>query len=247
MIYTTFAEVYDRLMDDSLYSRWCDYVTARVAPRGQRLLELAGGSGSLAVLLAQAGFAVTDLDLSGDMLALAEPKIEAAGVDVPLVQGDMLALDAIGLAPFDVVTCFDDSLCYMPDLASVAQVFQQVAKLLPAGGDFFFDAHSLHQMDDIFPGFMYNDQTETQAFLWTSYEGEVPHSIEHDLTFFLYDEAIDAYHPLAETHKERTYPQADFEKTLAQAGFKLVSATADFGKATITPASTRWFFHARKE
>lgn len=244
MIYDSFAQVYDTLMDDSLYARWRDYVTARVAPQGQALLELAGGSGSLAVLLAQAGFTVTDLDLSPEMLALASPKVTAAGVEVPLLQGDMRDLE--GLPAYQVVTCFDDSLCYMPDLAAVTTVFQQVAALLPSGGDFLFDAHSLHQIDDVFPGYMYNYQTDDYAFMWSSFAGDEPHTIAHELTFFVYDEALDAYHPLEETHHERTYPQVDYEQALATAGFQLVSATADFGTAPITPASTRWFFHARK-
>ena len=68
MIYTTFAEVYDQLMDQSLYQRWRDYVVKRVKPSHQPLLELAGGSGFLAVLLAQSGYQVTDFDLSEEML-----------------------------------------------------------------------------------------------------------------------------------------------------------------------------------
>lgn len=30
MIYTSFAQVYDTLMDDTLYTQWRDYVQARV-------------------------------------------------------------------------------------------------------------------------------------------------------------------------------------------------------------------------
>ncbi|MED7629280.1 UNVERIFIED_CONTAM: SAM-dependent methyltransferase, partial [Lactobacillus helveticus] len=40
MIYTTFAEGYDKLMDQSLYLLWRDYVKRRVAPVNQPLLEL---------------------------------------------------------------------------------------------------------------------------------------------------------------------------------------------------------------
>ncbi|WP_225047029.1 class I SAM-dependent DNA methyltransferase [Lacticaseibacillus kribbianus] len=244
MIYSTFAQVYDTLMDDTLYAQWRDYVTARVAPRHQQVLELAGGSGSLALLLVAAGFQVTDFDLSGEMLALAEQKLTAAGVEVPLILGDMQ--DLSDMPTYDLVTCFDDSICYMKDLEAVTNVFRQVASVLPAGGDFMFDAHSLYQMDTVFPGYMYNYQTEDYAFLWSSYEGEVPHAVEHDLTFFVYDEAIDAYHPMIETHHERTYAQADFEAALDAAGFDLVSTTADFGRGPVTETSTRWFFHARK-
>ncbi len=59
MIYTSFAQVYDTLMDDTLYTQWRDYVQARV-PAGSHVLELAGGSGSLAVLLAQAAIRSPD-------------------------------------------------------------------------------------------------------------------------------------------------------------------------------------------
>lgn len=242
MIYATFAQVYDTLMDESLYLQWRDYVQARVAP--QPVLELAGGSGTLAGLLAAAGYQPTVFDLSNEMLALADAKLAAKGLQLPLIQGDMRDLSALGEYP--VVTCFDDSICYMPDLASVTAVFKQVAAHLPQGGDFMFDAHSLHQMDDLFPGYMYNYQTEDYAFLWHSYAGEVPHSASHDLTFFIYDEAIDAYHPLIETHEERTYPVADYETALKAAGFTDIEVTADFGTGAVTPTSTRWFFHAKK-
>ena len=243
MIYSSFAQVYDTLMDDTLYTQWRDYVQARV-PAGSQVLELAGGSGSLAVLLVQAGYQVTALDLSADMLALAEAKLAQADVTVPLLQGDMR--DLSGLGPYDAVTCFDDSICYMPDLANVTQVFQQVASVLPIGGRFLFDAHSLYQMDERFPGYMYNYQTADYAFLWTSYAGEQPHSVEHDLTFFVYDEAIDAYHPLTETHHERTYPLADYEAALTAAGFELTGVTADFGHHAVRADSVRWFFEAKR-
>ena len=245
MIYQTFAEVYDKLMDQSLYSQWRDYVTKRVAPAGQPILELAGGSGFLAVLLAQAGYQVTDFDLSDEMLSLAAEKVEEADAQLALIQGDMR--DLSDLPPFPVVTCFDDSICYMANLEEVQQVFTQVASLLPPGGDFLFDAHSLYQMDQIFPGYMYNYQTDDFAFLWHSFVGEVPHSVEHDLTFFLYDEGLDAYKPLTETHKERTYPINDYLDALTASGFEKIEVTADFGRQPIQADSTRWFFHAKKK
>lgn len=244
MIYSSFAAVYDKLMDTDLYSQWRDYVLQRVQPANQELLELAGGSGSLALLLDEAGFSVTNFDLSGDMLALAEQKIDADNRKIPLILGDMR--DLSDMPTYQVVTCFDDSICYMQDLDEVQAVFDGVYAMLAKGGDFMFDAHSIYQMDTVFPGYMYNYQTEDYAFLWNSYEGEVAHSVEHDLTFFVYDEKIDAYHPLIETHHERTYEVASFVKALEKSGFTDIEVTADFGQSPVEATSTRWFFHAKK-
>ena len=93
---------------------------------------------------------------------------------------------------------------------------------------------------------MYNDRTEETAFMWTSYEGEVPHSVEHDLTFFVWDEQLGGYQELNELHHERTYPMADFVAALEAVGFKQIKVSADFGQETVQDDSVRWFFSAVK-
>lgn len=243
MIYQSFATVYDRLMDHELYGQWRDY-TLQTLQNQHRVLELACGAGDLAILLKQAGLDVVGLDLSTEMLTIASEKATEAGVSFPLLQGDMLDLSEVGT--FDAITCFDDSICYMQDLDQVQQVFKQVYQQLAEGGQFLFDAHSLYQMDVLFPGFMYNDRTEETAFMWTSYEGEVPHSVEHDLTFFVWDEQLGGYQELNELHHERTYPMADFVAALEAEGFKQIKVSADFGQETVQDDSVRWFFSAVK-
>lgn len=244
MIYTTFAKVYDTLMDAALYDQWLAYTRTHLPKQNGDLLELACGSGTLALKLAQAGYKVTGLDLSEDMLSLADTKIQAAHEAITLVQGDIRDFDLPDA--FDFVTCFDDSICYLPDLASVTAAFQQVYQALRPGGVFLFDAHSLFQMDQIFPGYMYNAKFEDMAFMWQSYGGALPHSIEHDLTFFVWDDSIQGYQALEELHKERTYALSDFQTALTQSGFSQVTITADFTDHAPEEESTRWFFRCQK-
>ena len=74
--YETFAAVYDAVMDDSLYDLWTDF-SLRHLPKSKdrkKLLELACGTGIQSVRFSQAGFDVTGLDLSADMLKIAEKR-----------------------------------------------------------------------------------------------------------------------------------------------------------------------------
>ena len=142
MSYQTFAQVYDAIMDDSLYEDWLSFVQQEIKNEGQSLLELACGTGALAVTLKEAGFDVTGLDLSENMLSLANERALKKGLKLPLLEGNMLDLSEIG--HYKVVTCFSDSICYMPDDEAVLKVFQEVFSILENGGTFLFDVHSTY-------------------------------------------------------------------------------------------------------
>ena len=96
MSYQTFAQVYDAIMDDSLYEDWLSFVQQEIKNEGQSLLELACGTGALAVTLKEAGFDVTGLDLSENMLSLANERALKKGLKLPLLEGNMLDLSEIG-------------------------------------------------------------------------------------------------------------------------------------------------------
>ena len=241
--YETFAAVYDEIMDDSLYDDWTAFSLRHFPEKAHSILELACGTGIQAVRFAKAGFEVTGLDLSYEMLEVAQKRAEREQAQLDLLQADML--DMAGVGTFDVVTCYSDSLCYMPDEKAVAQVFSQVANVLKTGGRFLFDVHSIHQMDDIFPGYAYHENYEDFAFVWDTYEGEEPHSIAHELTFFVKEED-GRFTRRDELHEERTYPIATFEKLLKEADFSKVQVYADFGDQAPTDESLRWFFVAEK-
>ena len=69
---------------------------------GERLLDLATGTGAVAILAARAGATVTGLDLAEPMLAKARLAAEEAGVEVHFDLGDVEHLPYDD-ASFDVV------------------------------------------------------------------------------------------------------------------------------------------------
>ena len=70
-MYQQFAEVYDEFMQEVPYSQWADYIEKIWKAQGQSpelVLDLACGTGSLSIELAQRGYDMIGVDQSQDML-----------------------------------------------------------------------------------------------------------------------------------------------------------------------------------
>ena len=75
--YEFLAGSYDAFTADVDYPRWADYVEwhfSRLKRPVETVLDLACGTGSLTLELGERGYRMTGVDLSYDMLALAEAK-----------------------------------------------------------------------------------------------------------------------------------------------------------------------------
>src|SRR5699024_12834694 len=112
MSYQTFAQIYDAIMDETLYERWGNFVDQVLQNKKQTVLELACGTGALAIMLKKRGYAVTGLDLSANMLSLANERAWNEGLQLPIIEGDMLDLSEV--VTYDEVTCISDCICFMP-------------------------------------------------------------------------------------------------------------------------------------
>lgn len=247
MNYGTFASLYDQLFDEAAYEDWFAYAQNTIKKPQGRLLELAGGAGRLAIMLKQAGYPeVFNFDLSPEMLSLAMTHAQEADVELPLIEGDMREWSDLDLN-FQTITCFADSLNYLANPAELKQTFKQVYDHLESDGQFLFDVITPIQTDEVYPGYMYNWHDDETAFMWSSYGVEdEKHTVEHELTFFVYEEEIDGYRQLQELHTEKTYALKVYQDLLAEVGFKHVEVTADFGRSEQVDQATRWFFNVTK-
>lgn len=132
-----FAEIYDRLYQDKPYTEEAqalERVAARnLGSRRLRILDLACGTGSHTLELARLGHTVTGLDHSPDMLSMARSKFAEAGIDVPLVLGDMADLPDLG-AGFDLICCLFDSIGYLRENHRILRALEGVRQRLAPGG-----------------------------------------------------------------------------------------------------------------
>lgn len=52
MIYQSFAQLYDQLFDPEMYQKWEEFTIKNLPADTKNILDLAGGSGRLGVMLA---------------------------------------------------------------------------------------------------------------------------------------------------------------------------------------------------
>ncbi|MGG3557318.1 methyltransferase domain-containing protein [Peribacillus frigoritolerans] len=247
MTYERFAYVYDELMKDAPYEKWLVILTAKLEQYGiggRKVLDLACGTGEMTVELAQHGFEVTGVDLSDEMLLVANEKAVKLGLSIPLFQQNMAEIE--GLGQFDCVTIFCDSLNYLRDEEDIVKTFSRVHEHLKDGGLFMFDIHSLYKMEEIFSDHTFAVNGEEVSYIWDCFPGEEPYSVEHDLSFFVRDDESGLYDRFDELHYQRTYPVEQYKKWLEQAGFTVSEILADLEEAPLVTETERILFVASK-
>ena len=129
------AEIYDLLFTPE--PAVVEFYAAQAALAAGPVLELGCGTGKLLVPLAQRGLDVTGLDLSPTMLERARVLALHAGIEVPLIHGDMRNFE-LGRR-FDLVFVGSNSLSHLHELASLRAFFNAVRAHLTPRGRLIFD------------------------------------------------------------------------------------------------------------
>lgn len=247
MTYDRFAYVYDELMKDTPYASWVEKVvrqSEKYQVQAKNILDVACGTGELSVRLAESGFQVTGVDLSEDMLSVAQAKSAERGLFVKLFKQNMAEME--GLGSFDIITIFCDSLNYLEDEEEVVKTFQRVYEQIHQNGLFIFDVHSLYKMNEIFLNHTFAQNEDKISYIWHCFEGEWPDSVEHELSLFVLDNGTGRYDRFDELHFQRTYSISQYTQWLKDTGFELLEISADFNDQAPNEDSERIFFTARK-
>lgn len=139
--YSVLADIYDEVMRDVDYETWADYIDEIIMlhnPEASRLLELACGTGTMALSLEELGYyTITATDISAEMIHVANRKGEAAGSDVTFKTMDFLNFDVN--SSFDVVFMVFDSLNYLHKEQDIIRLHEQVRTALKPDGVFIYD------------------------------------------------------------------------------------------------------------
>jgi SAM-dependent methyltransferase len=219
--YDAFAPYYDAFTSASDYEAWGRETLAharRHGLRGDRLLDLACGTGMSFMPFLERGFSVTACDFSTAMLAEAARRAPAAR----LLHADVRALPDLGR--FDLVTCFDDALNYLLGEDGLEAAFQGMERSLAPGGVALFDLNSLLAYRTTFA--LYNVTTHGEVvFAWQgccSPDAAPGCEAVAELDVFApVDRGL--YSRARVTHRQRHFPRRRVEALLSRAGLQCVS------------------------
>lgn len=123
-----FAEAYFGLVKELFADRYCF---------DRRVLDVACGTGTLALRLARQGFSVLGVDKSPEMLAVAKAKVEP-GLLLSFEIQDMKEFNVKGV--FDLALCTFDSINYLLSEEEVARYLAKISHSLKLNGFFVFDS-----------------------------------------------------------------------------------------------------------
>lgn len=140
--YRNFSYYYDEIMEQIEYDFWVDFVKPYLK-QGGKILDLACGSGTFAISIANLGYEISGLDLSLDIINVAKEKSKINHVEIDYQVKDMSNFHYDN--KFDVITCFFDSVNFLKD-NQLQGLLDSVYDNLNNGGYFIFDLFTYSKM-----------------------------------------------------------------------------------------------------
>ena len=242
--YHALAGSYDRLTNDVDYRAVVDFYNQIIHREGlnpRTAVDLACGTGSVALILAEQGMSVTAVDMSEDMLTAAMEK--TMGMENP----PMLILQKLQELRLpkgvDLAVCALDSLDYILNPEDCAEAIRRVYRVLNPGGIFVFDVNTpekLRSMD----GQVFLDEDDDVYCVWRGEFDEETNICSYGMDLFQRDGEI--WHRCFEEHQEYAYSQEQLMSFLRQSGFTNIEVYADRVFTAPREGEQRIYFKARK-
>ena len=207
------------------------------------LLDLACGTGTLALLMAKRGWKVFGIDASEGMLKQARQKI--LGKRYPIVFSRQ-KMEKFGLSePVMVTTCLFDALNHLTSLGAVLRCFRNVHTTLGKRGFFIFDVNNELCYRTVWRQTEVIHEKDFTMVLENSFD--IPRRIgKSHVTLFLRRGKL--FESRRETVRERYYPRAEIGELLHRAGFEVLESS-DFNFTTnplVGEIKTWWVVRKRE-
>jgi SAM-dependent methyltransferase len=216
--YEAIAPVYDQFTAHHDYDVWLGNLMPKLEAhgiRGQRLLDVACGTGKSFLPMLKQGWAVTACDVSPAMVAVAREKV---GDEVELAVADMRDLPVFG--EFDVVFCLDDAVNYLLSSEELGQALSGMRRNLGPGGLVMFDVNTLAAYRNFFAEEVVLER-DGRRMIWKGMcSPDAPAGSIAEAKFEVepLDESGERIPP--ELHRERHFPESEVRAVMERVGLE---------------------------
>lgn len=243
-VYHALAASYDRLTNDVDYAAvvaFYNQILEREGLQPRTAVDLACGTGSVALLLARQGLQVTAVDMSEEMLCQANDKATEQELQIRFVRQ---RLEELRLPRgVDLAVCALDSLDYITDPKACQEAIRRIYRCLNPGGCFIFDVNTpekLRAMD----AQVFLDEDEDVYCVWRGEFDEKTNICTYGMDLF--QRRGDCWQRSWEEHREYAYSREQLTQYLRQAGFTSIRVYGDRVFHEPEAGEQRMYFKARK-
>ena len=227
------------------------------------VVDLGCGTGKLTELLASRGYDMIGIDLSEDMLAIAQQRKIEAGSSTLYTLQDMRDFELFGAA--GAMVSAGDSINYLLQEEDLEAMFRCVERGLLPGGVFVFDFKTIHLYRDEIGDSTIAENRDDCAFIWDNYYDPETCINEYDLTIFVSKEGLEVFpddypypyddpgkkegalfHRFRETHFQRGYEPDQLRRAAESAGLTWITAQDAETGEEITETTERAMAVVRK-
>ncbi len=242
--YRELAYSYDRLTNDVDYAAIVDFYWDILSSEGlqpRTAVDLACGTGSVALLLAEKALQVTAVDMSPEMLCMASQKADNMNNRPTFVCQKLQDLHLpVGV---DLAVCALDSIDYITDPADCQKAIHRIYKALNPGGCFIFDVNTpekLKAMDDQ----IFLDEDDNVYCVWRGEFDDTTNICTYAMDLF--QRSGDTWLRSYEEHQEYAYSAQQLTGYLKNAGFTSIDVFADRKLSAPREGEQRIYLKARK-
>ena len=243
--YGNFAYIYDKLVTDVDYNSIINFIKKTFEKNNlspKLIVDLACGTGNIAIPLSQSGYEMIGIDSSTDMLSVAKEKAEKLGHDILFLNQDITNFELYGTV--DAATCILDSINHITDKRNLLRFFKLVKNYLNIGGIFIFDINTEYKLEEVIGNNIFIRDENEIYYIWENNYRRSTKICDFYLTFFV--KTGESYKKFEEIHREKAYTIKELKNMISLSGLELLSISDELTFEKPKAKSKRLFFVCKR-